>query len=141
MEIYKYYNNTKEWNEIVNSKLGDKERNIAFDNYIKKHGTKVSLKEYFNDHDRNRCWKGLGYFYEFFGEAENCIERLAKSEVNYDSDLEYCSVVKNFPEDLCESRTDWDEMKGYADGLESFISQLKSEIASGEIFCKMGDII
>ena len=133
MEIYKYYYNTEEWNKLVNSGLRDKERNAAFDKYIKKNGTKVSIKEYFNDYDRDNRWRDLGYSYKCFGDAENCVERLAKSEREYDDDLGYCSIANNFPEDLCESRTDWDELKCYADGLKNFIDELKSEIASGKI--------
>ena len=141
MEIYKYFNNTKEWNNFVNSKLSGKERNIAFDNYVKKHGTKVNIKEYFNDYDRNNRWKDLGYSYKCIGDADNCIERLVKGEIDYDDDLMYCSVVNKFPEDLCESRTDWDEMCAYADGLNNFINQLKSEIANGKLTNALQDAL
>ena len=133
MEIYKYYYNTKEWNDICNSKLMGKERDKAFEEYIKKHGEKVGIKEYFNDSERNSFWKDNGYSYKCFGEAENCFERLAMGEIDYDEDLSYCRASSHNPEDLCESRTDWDEMKSYADGLSYFIKQLKCEIASGKI--------
>ena len=132
MEIYKYYYNTKEWQEICNGKLKSKEREAAFDKYIKEKGQKVSLQDYFKDSDRNSC-RDKGYSYKFFGEAENCFERLAKEEIDYDVDLCYCSAKNRHPEDLCESRTDWDEMRSYANGLYYFIESLKSEIASGKI--------
>lgn len=132
MEIYKYYHNTKEWNEICNGKLKSKEREAAFDNYIKEHGEKVSVKDYFNDGDRDG-WRDKTYSYKCFGEAENCFERLAKGEIDYDNGLSYCSVSNKFPEDLIEERTNWNEMKSYADGLYYFIERLKREIASGKI--------
>lgn len=135
MEIYKYDHTTKEWDEIRNSKLKSKEREAAFDNYIKTKGRKVSLQEYFNDSDRNdfswRCEKS--YSYKCFGEAENCFERLAKEEIDWDEGLCYCTTKDRSPEDLIESRTDWDEMKSYADGLYYFIESLKREIAEGKI--------
>lgn len=135
MEIYKYYYNNQEWERIRNSNLRGKERDEAFDAYIKEHGEKVSVKDYFNDGEREG-WRDKNYSYKCFGEAENCFERLAKGEIDFDDDLSYCSVSKNSPEDLIEERTDWDEMKSYADGLDYFISQLKREIASGKIIIK-----
>lgn len=135
MEIYKYDHTTKEWDEILNSKLKSKEREAAFDNYIKTKGQKVSLQDYFKDGDRNnlswRCEKS--YSYKCFGEAENCFERLAKEEIDWDEGLCYCSTRDRSPEDLIESRTDWDDMKSYADGLYYFIGSLKREIAEGKI--------
>ncbi len=135
MEIYKYYHNTKEWNEICNSKLKSKEREAAFDNYIKTKGQKVTLQEYFRDYDRNgfNVYKARNYAYKCFGEAENCLERLAREETDWDDGLSYCSAKSHNPEDLIESRTDWDEMQSYADGLYYFIESLKREIAEGKI--------
>ena len=135
MEIYKYYFNTKEWEQIRNSNLKRKDRDEAFDAYIKKHGEKVSIKDYFDDCNRDN-WRNKDYAYKCFGDAENCIERLAMEETDWDDGLSYCSAKSNHPEDLIESRTDWDEMKSYADGLYYFISQLKREIASGTIITK-----
>ena len=129
MEIYKYAINTKDWKNIVNSNLKGKQRQTAFDNYIKATGTKVTLQNYFDDDQRDSYPKD--YSYQYFGEVKNSLERLAAAEMEYDDDLSYCSAKDNHPEDLCESRTDWDDMKNYADGLYRFIEQLKSEIASG----------
>lgn len=135
MEIYRYDYTTKEWNDIRNSNLKSKERDAAFDDYIKSKGKKVTLVEYFQDGNRDsfdlNCDRG--YSYKAFGEPENCLERLAKEEIDYDTDLLYCSMHKKFPEDLCECRTDWDQMKSYADGLYYFIESLKGEIASGKV--------
>lgn len=135
MDIYKYDTTSKEWKDICNSSLSGKKRDEAFDNYIKTKGKKVTLAEYFQDGERNSFsfYHDKGYSYRVFGEAENCFERLAKEEIDWDDGLCYCSAKDRHPEDLCESRTDWDEMKSYADGLYWFIESLKGEIARGEI--------
>ena len=134
MEIYKYYYNTKEWKDLVNdSSLKGKVRDLAIDNHIKTKGEKVSIQDYFNDHQRNGWYNDKGYSYKCFGEVENCIERLIKAERDFDDDLSYCDAIERHPEDLCESRTDWEDMKSYADGLYYFIESLKSEIAEGKI--------
>ena len=131
MEIYKYNPQTKEWRDILNSSLKGKKREDAFDEYIKKFGEKVSIQDYFNDDNRND-WS-TDYSYKFFGNAENCIERLVKGEIDWDEDLCYCLRLERSPEDLIECRTDWNEMKSYANGLVYFINSLKREIASGKL--------
>lgn len=134
MDIYKFYPSTKEWSNIVNSNMKRKEIDAALDKYIKENGEKVSIQDYFNDHNRNSF--SIDYSYKCFGDATNIFERLAKGEIDYDNDLNYLNVVKKSPEDLIESRTDWDDMKSYADGLASFIDSLKYEIANGTIILK-----
>ena len=131
MDIYKYYHNTKEWHDIVNSDLKGIAREDAFRKYIKETGEPVSIQDNFKDYNRNN-WRN-DYSYQCFGEAQNCIERLVNGEIDFDEDLSYCDISSRSPEDLIESRTDWDDMKSYADGLEAFISALKSEIANGTI--------
>lgn len=135
MEIYKYRNNTTEWEEIRNSGLKGKERETAFNDYIKRTGQLVTAQEYFNDNDRLR-----GYYtnihYQCFGECKNFIDRLVYGEIEYDSQLYYILARDRHPEDLIESRTDWEEMKGYADDLADFIESLKNDIAKGLIIIK-----
>ena len=46
MDIYKYYHNTKEWHEIVNSNLKGAEREDAFRKYIKETDFCGSLCQY-----------------------------------------------------------------------------------------------
>lgn len=133
MDIYKYDITTDEWNAIRNSNLNSKKREEAFDNYIKTKGQKVSLKHYFNDPQRNDFWRDKTYCYKCFGEAENTIERLAKSEIDWDEGLSYCNAKDHNHEDLIESRTDWDEMESYANGLYYFVEQLKREFANGTL--------
>ena len=135
MEIYKYRNNTTEWEEIRNSELEGKEREAAFDDYIKRTGQLVTVQEYFKDNDRLH-----GYYtnihYQCFGECKNFIDKLVYGEIEYDSQLYYITARNNHPEDLIESRTDWEEMKSYADDLADFIENLKDDIANGLIIIK-----
>lgn len=132
IKIYKYNPEDKRFRDVVNnSTLKGKKREEALDNWVKENGAEVSIKDYLNDYNRN-SWR-KDYAYRCFGKAENCIERLAYAEIEYDGDLSYCTVRENSPEDLIESRTSWDEMKNYADGLAYFIESLKSEIADGKI--------
>ena len=135
MEIYKYGNNTTEWEEIRNSELEGKEREAAFDDYIKRTGQLITAQEYFNDGERLR-----GYYtkihYKCFGECKNFIDKLVYGEIEYDSQLYYITARNNHPEDLIESRTDWEEMKSYADDLADFIENLKDDIANGLIIIK-----
>lgn len=131
INIYKYYHNTKEWKELINSNLKGKERHKAINDFIKNNGDEVSIKEYFSDNERYSLNKD--YSYECFGEPTNSIEKLAYGEIVNFSDLSYCNAKKRCPEDLVESRTSWDEMKEYADGLYYFIDSLKNEIARGEL--------
>lgn len=135
MDIYKYDQTTKEYKAICNSNLSGKKRDEAFDNYIKTKGQKVTLKEYFSDGERKSYdWRHeKQYNYKCFGEATNCIERLAKEEMDWDEGLSYCGAKENHPEDLVESRCDWDEMQDYANGLYWFVQQLKSEFVDGTL--------
>lgn len=132
IQIFRYQYNTQEWHDLINSSLKGKERDNAINDFIKKNGTEVSIQEYLNDFNR-RSFRDKGYSYKCFGEAENCIERLVYGELEYDEGLSYCNTREHCPEDLCESRTDWDDMKGYADGMAIFIDSLKSEVANGTI--------
>lgn len=133
IKIYKYDYNDKGFRAVVNDNtLKGKKREEALDNWIKANGTEVTIKDYFNDHNRDSFYD-KEYSYHCDGKPNNCIERLAYAEIEYDGDLSYCTVREHSPEDLIESRTDWDEMRNYADGLAYFIDNLKSEIAEGKI--------
>lgn len=132
MKIYRYSPNSTEYQKILNdNSLKSKQKDNALNDAIQTLGTEVTLQEYFNDTKRNFYFKD--YNYQCFGDAKNIIERLAYGEIKYDNDLSYCNIKENFPEDLIESRTDWNDMKDYADGLYYFIKSLKSEIACGNI--------
>ena len=136
IKIYKYDYNDKGFRAVVNDNtLKGKKREEAINDWIKANGTEVTIKDYFND-DKRYSFYNKEYSYHYDGKPENCIERLAYDELEYDSDLSYCTVREYSPEDLIESRTSWDEMKNYADGLDSFINSIKSEIANGTICVK-----
>ena len=134
IKIYKYNAEDKDYRAIVNSGLEGTERDKALEEWVKANGKAISIMDYFSTYDRHSYY-GHQYpeVYTCYGTPENCIERLVNAELQYDGDLSYCWVREASPEDLIESRTDWDEMKSYADGLAGFISALKSEIAEGII--------
>ena len=132
IKIYKYNPSSTWFKDVVNdSALKGKKRDIAIENTIKEHGVQISIVEYFKDWKRN-SW-GKDYCYACYGEAENSIERLVNAEINYDESLIYLSAKDNNPKDLIESRTNWDEMKSYADGLYWFINSVISDVAIGNI--------
>lgn len=130
--IYKYNPNCQEWKDVRNSKLTGKERDDAFDVCVEKIGTKLTLQEYFNIWDRSSDWQ-KGVCYRIVGKPSNILEELAYSEQEYVDELYYCDARKRSPEDMCESRTDWNMMRDYADGLASFIDRIKDEIGSGKL--------
>jgi hypothetical protein len=135
IKIYKYDHNDKGFRAVVNDNtLKGKKRTESLNDWIKANGTEVSINDYFNDHKRDSFY--TEYSYHCDGKPDNCIERLAYAELEYDNDLSYCTVREHSPEDLIESRTSWDEMKSYANGLAYFIGSLKSEIANGTICVK-----
>ena len=131
-EIYKYNPNCQEWENIRNSKLVGIEREKAFDECAKKIGTKLTLQEYFSIPFRESDFT-KGICYKCIGKPTNLLERLAFSEMDYDSNLSYINMSKSFPEDFIESRTSYEDMIDYADGLKDFIEELKDEIATGRI--------
>lgn len=132
MEIYKYNPNCQEWENIRNSKLEGIERDNAFKECAKKIGTKLTLQEYFSIPFRESDWS-KGVCYICVGKPTNLLERLAFSEMDYDSNLSYINMSQSFPEDFIESRTSYEDMIDYADGLKYFIEELKDEIANGRI--------
>lgn len=131
IEIYKYTYDTDEWKNIRNSKLEWQERENAFNEYIKQSGTKVTIKEYFQDFNRKYNYNKTSY--KCFGKPTNTIEKIVFAEIDYLDDLSYLSAKDNNPEDLIESRTDWEVMKDYADGMYYFIHDLIEEFANGKI--------
>ena len=132
IKIYKYSPSSIWFKDVVNdSTLKRKKRDIAIENAIKEHGVQISIVEYFKDWKRN-SW-GKDYCYVCYGKAEDSIERLINAEINYDEGLAYLSAKNNNPEDLIESRTSWDEIKDYADGLYWFIDSVISDVAIGKI--------
>lgn len=132
MEIYKYNPNCQEWDNIRNSNLVGIEREKAFDECAKNIGTKLTLQEYFSIYFRESDFT-KGVCYRCIGKPTNLLERLAFSEMDYDSNLSYINMSQSFPEDFIESRTSYEDMIDYADGLKDFIEELKDEIAKGKI--------
>ena len=134
-EIYKYNPNCQEWYDCVrNAKLDAIERKKAIDECIKKIGTKLTLQEYFSIPYRESDFT-KGVCYRCIGKPTNILERLAFSEMESDKDLSYISMSDFYPEDFVESRTSYEDMIDYANGLKYFIEELKDEIAKGRIVC------
>lgn len=132
MEIYRFDPRCKEWEEIRDSGLTGLKREEAFKECAKKIGTRLSLEEYFSIPSRENNWM-KGVCYECIGQPNNILEELACGEIEYSGELYYCNLRDRRPEDLIESRTDWDTLKGYADDLASFIERLKDEIGTGKL--------
>ena len=127
MKIYIYKVNTKEWNEFVNNDLKGLigiERDKKVDEFIIKTGKEITPKE-FNDkaYHYTSPWNDDKFL--FLGEPENVVEKLLKFVYNSAS---YIHMKSSFPEDFCESRTDWDDMVNYADEMESFIKEILDDL-------------
>lgn len=129
MEIYKYINNAPEWYKVVNTKCKEKERQQLMKEWIISNGTKLSLKEFFNENRRYDKYHNISYV--CYGKPENPFEKLAYAEIETDGQLMYVSYRNSFPEDITPLRTDWDDMRNYADGMADFIDDLKDYL--GEI--------
>lgn len=56
------------------------------------------------------------------GEPETIQEKLIQRV--YSNSVVYERMSKEFPEDLVEGRTSWDDLKRYADDMASFINEL-----------------
>lgn len=56
--------------------------------------------------------------------------------MEYDEDLSYIHRSKASPEDFVESRTSYEDMIYYADGLARFIDEIKDAIGNGKLIYK-----
>lgn len=135
MKIYKYNPNCKEWEDIRNSKLVGIKRDNAFNECAKNIGVELTIQEYFDTYPRESDWE-KGVCYCCIGEPTNILERLAYSEMEYDEDLSYIHRSKASPEDFVESRTSYEDMIYYADGLARFIDEIKDAIGNGNLILK-----
>lgn len=149
MEILKYRNSLgPKLREVLNNHgdLDGIKRQELVDEFIRANGEKITAQEYFNHDDRNShsYWDAAHqkfvdpeYSFYTFGEPKNCMERLIKEEIDGgDDDLSYIWLSEDNHEDLCESRTDWESLKGYTDGLYAFIKQVKREFEEGKLIYK-----
>ena len=132
IEIYKYTYDNDEWENIRCRKLERQEKEKAFDEYIQQKGTKLTIQEYFQDFFRRDNHHNKTS-YKCFGKPTNAIEQIVFAETDYFDNLSYYTMSYSFPEDMIESRTDWDNMKDYADKMCYFINDLIDDIAEGKI--------
>ena len=135
MKIYKYNPNCKEWKDIRESKLVGIKRENAFNECVKNIGVELTLQEYFATYPRESDFT-KGVCYRCIGKPTNILERLAYGEIEYDDGLSYNHMSKFFPEDFIESRTSYEDMINYADGMSYFIDELKGEIGNGNLIYK-----
>ena len=126
MKIIIYDPNTKEFSEFINSfnSIGRK-RDKAIDAYIADNGKEISAVEFVRDSYLYTGWcRKLNY--KFIGEPCSPLEKMVKFVY---SGVSYIYMKENFPEDLIESRTDWDDMVTYADEMASFIEEIMEDLA------------
>lgn len=81
--------------------------------------------EFFKKYGRNPCEKHM-YIEELEGEHPKTIVEHLINRVYFCSGYE--SYSRSFPEDMCEERTDWYDMKEFADNMGYFINNLISLI-------------
>lgn len=131
MKIIIYNPNTNEWSKFIDSLGCDCkgiERDKAVQAYIEETGQKVSTTEFLkNSHVYTDLFGELRY--KFIGEPCNPLEKIVKFVY---SGPNYINMKRRFPEDFTESRTDWDEMEGYADEMASFIKELMEDMVNAK---------
>lgn len=66
----------------------------------------------------------LKYWFIIDGEPNSIADELVKLKLGENDECRYPWAVEHHPEDLSESRTDWEEMKDYADEMYYFIHRL-----------------
>ena len=127
MKIIIYNPHTKEWNKFIES-LGSncrgEDRDKAVQAHIEEIGQEVSATEFLKN--RYVYTDLFGDFrYRFVGEPNNPLEKLVKFVYSGS----YIDRKRKAPEDFTESRTDWDDMVGYADEMADFIEELMEDMA------------
>lgn len=92
----------------------------------------MTAKEFWINEWEN-YFKSQGNDFWFFvvGEPESIIDELINLKIG-DSYVSYPWVYEHSPEDLIESRTDWDMLKKHADNMYYFIDNLYNYIDKTE---------
>lgn len=127
MKIIIYNPNTKEWNAFINSLVSEgAKRDKDIEDRIIEIGEEISASEFVKNSHLYTSWSRKLY-YEFIGEPSNPLEKMIKFVY---SGSNYINMKRSFPEDLTESRTDWDDMVNYADEMASFIENIMEDVAN-----------
>lgn len=101
----------KEWREILD----------ASPSYTAEEFLKLDLDYY----AKFEPYHSLGYCWVLDGEPASIVEELVAYQLGL-SGPSYDFAVRNHPEDLIEERTDWEQMKDYADEMHGFLDRLCS---------------
>lgn len=127
MKIYIYNPNDERFQSFVNNDLkgiSGIERDEKINDFITKIGNEITPKE-FQDNAYHYTSPWNNDKFRFLGEPENVVEKLLKFIYGSAS---YIHMKSSFPEDFCESRTDWDDMVDYADEMSSFIEDILNDL-------------
>lgn len=122
--IYKIWNNVEGVNDAYDRRNRNKKTKEAWQKILDS-SESYTAEEWAELGISMRHWTYEGYFWHVEGTPESIVEELVNWKLGF-SKIDYSSIRKNFPEDLIESRTDWDTMKQYADDLDDFIDKLYS---------------
>lgn len=84
----------------------------------------MTAKEFWAN-EWNTCYNTRTPTHWFFivGEPDSIVDELIKLKLG-ESDVYYPWIRNHSPEDLIESRTDWDSLKNHADDMYYFIEHL-----------------
>lgn len=84
----------------------------------------MTAKEFWqNEWDNYSSAQVLTNWFFVVGSPESIIDELINLKIG-DSDVYYPTICRHSPEDLIESRTDWEQLKGHADDMYYFIERL-----------------
>lgn len=84
----------------------------------KKKTIEYSVNEFLAEN--NRKYASSNFYTEDY--PENVLEAIAYGIIN--DEAFYAHYSDKFPEDMCEDRTDWDTMYGYAEDMSCFIRRV-----------------
>lgn len=104
---YKY---KKEWREML-----DRSESYTAEEFLE-----LDLN-YYQMYEPMKC----GYEWVLDGKPSTLVEELLAYKLGL-SGPSYDRIFRRFPEDLIESRTDWDVLKNYADDMKDFLNTLCS---------------
>lgn len=128
MKILIYNPNSKEWHDFIHNlsnELTPCERISAIDQHIEEIGQEITPQD-FVKHEYRYTSFNSDLKFKFIGEPKTPLEKILVFVFDSTS---YIHMQSSFPEDFCESRTDWDSMIEYADEMSSFIKELMEDLA------------
>lgn len=132
MDITVYDTTTKEYQTIEFSYdtkiISFNEYYKRKENYIKNRGKVVSAYKFMKE----KLYDSKDVRYVINGYPETALDFLVYY-LHSDSTISYIYQRQHWSEDLVESRTDWDSMKGYADDMADVIENVLDKILQGKV--------